>query len=102
MNDIPPIKATASPVGTRPPAVPDEAGGEESHQPRTTAPVQADRVDISEMGQLLSTLDIGSQIRVDKVTEIREAIANGTYITDAKINYTVSRLMEELKATEEI
>ncbi|HPD29423.1 MAG TPA: flagellar biosynthesis anti-sigma factor FlgM [Phycisphaerae bacterium] len=102
MNDIPPIKATANPVGLRLPAVPDQAGDEEARQARTTAPVQADRVDISEMGQLLSTLDVGSQIRVDKVTEIREAIANGTYITDAKINYTVSRLMEELKANEEI
>ncbi|NLE61273.1 MAG: flagellar biosynthesis anti-sigma factor FlgM [Planctomycetes bacterium] len=102
MNDIPPIKAAASPVGMRPPAKPDETGGEEARQARTTASAPADRVDISEMGQLLSTLDVGSDIRIDKVMEIREAIANGTYITEAKINYTVSRLMEELKATEGI
>ena len=102
MNDIPPIKAAVSPVGMRPPAKPDETGGEEARQVRTTVSAPADRVDISEMGQLLSTLEVGSDIRVDKVMEIREAIANGTYITDAKINYTVSRLMEELKATEEI
>jgi anti-sigma28 factor (negative regulator of flagellin synthesis) len=98
MNDIPPIKAAVSPVGMRPPVKPDEAGGQEARSDRTTAP--ADRVDISEMGQLLSTLDVGSDFRVDKVMEIRDAIANGTYITDAKINYTVSRLLEELKAQE--
>jgi flagellar biosynthesis anti-sigma factor FlgM len=96
MNDIPPIKSAVSPAGIRPPVVPEGPGGEEATQERSAPPT--DRVDISEMGQLLSTLDAGSDIRVDKVMEIREAIANGTYITDAKIDYTVSRLLEELKA----
>jgi anti-sigma28 factor (negative regulator of flagellin synthesis) len=96
MNDIPPIKATASPVAMRPQPKADEGTGSE---PRSSpVATQPDRVDISEMGQLLSTLDLGSDIRVDKVTEIREAIANGTYETQAKIDYTVSRLLEDLRA----
>lgn len=99
MNDIPPIKAAASPSGMRPPVDPDTRAGEETRPARAT-PVP-DRVDISEMGQLLSTLDVDSEVRIDKVMEIREAIANGTYVTDAKINYTVSRLLEELRAHEQ-
>ncbi len=100
MNDIPPIKPALSPVGMGPPLKPEEAGGDEARTAQTEP--SADSVEISPMGQLLSTLDAGADIRVDKVTEIREAIQNGTYITEAKINYTVSRLMEELRAMEEI
>lgn len=100
MNDIPPIKASVSPVGMRPPIKPEEPGGGEARPSQNSVPT--DRVDISEMGQLLSTMDveIGTDFRIDKVMEIRESIANGTYVTDAKINYTVSRLMEELRAME--
>jgi anti-sigma28 factor (negative regulator of flagellin synthesis) len=83
----------------RPPVKPEEAGGEEARPAQTKA--TTDSVEISPMGQLLSTLEAGVEIRVDKVTEIREAIHNGTYITEAKINYTVSRLMEELRAADE-
>ena len=100
MNDIPPIKPAVSPVGMGPPIKPEEAGGEGARPGQTQPP--ADSVEISPMGQLLSTLDAGADIRVDKVTEIREAILNGSYITEAKINYTVSRLMEELRAMEEV
>ena len=98
MNDIPPIKPAVSPVGIGPQINAETPGGGETRSARTMA--TADRVDISEMGRLLSTLDIDPDIRVGKVMEIREAIANGTYVTEAKINYTVSRLLEELKAQE--
>jgi len=52
------------------------------------------------MGQLLSTLEREDDIRVDKVMEIREAIANGTYETEAKLEYTISRLREILRPRE--
>lgn len=63
----------------------------------TTAPT-ADRVEISEMAQLLSTLEPEGQsrVRAEKVAEIREALANGTYETEDKIDYVVSRLMDVL------
>lgn len=59
-----------------------------------------DSVEISELAQLLSSLDPDQQtgIRAQKVADIRAAIANGTYETADKIDYVVSRLMDELEA----
>ena len=56
-----------------------------------------DRVEISETARFLSTLERGGDIRVDKVLAIREAIADGTYETDDKIDVTVDRLIEVLR-----
>jgi len=58
-----------------------------------------DQVEISDLARLLSSLDPDSQalFRADKVATIREAIANGTYETDDKINYVVGRLMDVLQ-----
>ena len=98
MSDIPPIKGTASRPAVTPQRKADgesKAGGEPA---RVAATV--DRVEISEMGQLLSTLEREDDIRVDKVMEIREAIANGTYETEAKLEYTISRLREILRPRE--
>ena len=60
-----------------------------------------DHVEISELAQLLSSLDPDSQslFRPEKVADIREAIANGTYETDDKIDYVVGRLMDVLQET---
>jgi anti-sigma28 factor (negative regulator of flagellin synthesis) len=60
-----------------------------------------DHVEISELAQLLSSLDPDNQalFRAEKVANIREAIANGTYETTDKIDYVVSRLMDVLQGT---
>lgn len=65
------------------------------------APERTDQVEISELAQLLSSLDPDEQspIRAQKVADIREAIQNGTYETEDKIDYVVSRLMEVLGAS---
>lgn len=62
---------------------------------RSAMPV--DQVEISEMAQVLSTLDVNDEIRTDKVMAIREEIANGIYETEAKLEYTISRLLEILR-----
>ena len=98
MNNIPPIKATTSPVGSAGRTPASDVGGEGTSPAPATGPV--DRVDISEMGRVLSTLEPSGDFRIDKVLEIREAIAHGTYETDAKLQYTVSRLMEALRSPE--
>lgn len=58
-----------------------------------------DHVEISELAQLLSSLDPDSQtlFRAEKVASIRESIANGTYETQDKIDYVVGRLMQVLQ-----
>lgn len=96
MNDIPPIKM-AGPVsgvaGTRsmpgPTRGAELAGGE-------------DTVEISEAGQLLSTLEAEAGERADRIARIRQAIRDGTYETQDKIEATVERLMAVLKSLAEV
>ncbi len=98
MSDIPPIKGTASPPGATPQRRAEGArnvGGDTAR----AAPV-ADRVEISEMGQLLSTLELDPDVRVDKVMEIRQAILNGTYDTEAKLDYAIGRLLAVVRSRE--
>ena len=90
MSDIPPIDSRANVIIPRTRRPDEPAGGS------TTTPV--DRVDISETGQILATLDHADGIRAEKVAAIREAIQNGTYETSDKIDYTVSRLLAALRA----
>jgi len=67
-------------------------------QSSASAPESSDRVEISDVAQLLSSLDADdqAQARARKIAGIREAIAQGTYETDDKIDRVVGRLMEVL------
>jgi negative regulator of flagellin synthesis FlgM len=92
MNDIPPINSAGQitnlvsprPAPTRPATSDDESG---------------DRLEISETGQILSNLAPASTIRADRVAQIRQAIADGTYETPEKIELTVDRLLDVLRAS---
>lgn len=83
-------------------AAPASGGVAVSRSPRVDAPALpapvSDRLEISDVGQRLSTLQTeqATPIRAPKVAEIREAIANGTYETDDKIEYVISRLLNVL------
>jgi len=66
-----------------------------------SAPPQAqstsgDELQLSEAGQLASRLSDVPDIRLDRVAEIRQAIAEGTYATDGKLNVAVSRLLDQI------
>ena len=90
MGNIPPISGTSSTAQVAPSQVaPPEAA------PRTAG--TEDHVEISDMAQSLSTLESDSDIRVEKVSAIREAIANGTYETEDKIEATVERLIDVIR-----
>ncbi|UCD29913.1 MAG: flagellar biosynthesis anti-sigma factor FlgM [Planctomycetota bacterium] len=92
MNNIPPINnATHAPsVSATQESKPTSAAD------RTTL---TDRVEISELAQTMNKLGLDiNDIRVDKVSAIREAITNDTYVTEDKIEITVNRILEVLKA----
>lgn len=92
MNDIPPIQSAGQMTGfSTPRAVPSKAPVVEDFD--------RDRLEISETGQLLSSLDSGLGIRADRVAEIRKAIADGTYETEHKLDVTVDRLLDVLRST---
>ena len=66
-----------------------------------SAPPQAqstsgDELQLSEAGQLAAELSGDPEIRLDRVAEIRQAIAEGTYETGAKLNGAVDRLLDQI------
>ena len=65
----------------------------------TAAPKQlkltADRVEIAKVNQLLATLK-ANDVRTEKVAGIRAQIEAGTYVTEAKLDAAIDRLMDDL------
>jgi negative regulator of flagellin synthesis FlgM len=55
-----------------------------------------DQLDISPEADFLSRVRDISDIRVDRVTELRAAIESGTYETAGKLDLAVERLLDEL------
>jgi negative regulator of flagellin synthesis FlgM len=55
-----------------------------------------DRLDISEAGQIAGRIADMPEIRADRVRDIRAAILNGTYETEAKLSTAVDRLLDEI------
>ncbi len=56
----------------------------------------SDEVVISSAARLLDAVHNLPEIRQDRVREIREAIAEGTYETDEKLQIALERLLEEI------
>jgi negative regulator of flagellin synthesis FlgM len=95
MTDIPPINGT----GRLPGSSPVERLRSTREAPPGTSSAPVDRVEISDTAQALSSLDPDSSVRAEKVAEIRDAIANGTYLTDEKISIAADRLLDTLRAS---
>ena len=91
MSDIPPIQSAGATASFPPQRV-------GTGQPSVSADSAGDQLEISETGQLLSSFGSDSGIRGDKVAEIRQALANGTYETPEKLDVTVTRLLDVLRS----
>jgi negative regulator of flagellin synthesis FlgM len=72
---------------------------------RTQAPAEtrspdylqgADQLDISQEADLISRVRDLPDIRADRVEQLREAIAAGTYETADKLELAVERLLDEI------
>lgn len=55
-----------------------------------------DEVEISEMGKLLDDLSRTSDIRQERVAEVRRAIEAGEYETPEKLQVAVERLLKDI------
>jgi len=98
MTDISPINGTGKVNAPLPSG--STSSTRRADTPPTAAPeIPPDRIEISEVAQVLSTLESNTGIRAEKVAEVREAIAKGTYLTAEKIAVTVDRLLETLRTS---
>ncbi|MGE0605839.1 MAG: flagellar biosynthesis anti-sigma factor FlgM [Pirellulales bacterium] len=55
-----------------------------------------DDVQISDTAQLISRIHDLPEIRADRVNQIRSALANGTYLSDDKLDVALDRLLAEI------
>lgn len=55
-----------------------------------------DKVQLSQVNQMMATLKAGGDIRADKVAAIRAQLDAGTYETEAKLDQAINRLIDEL------
>jgi anti-sigma28 factor (negative regulator of flagellin synthesis) len=92
MNDVSPLDGLASSFTLR------EFTDLASHRRQEGGVALTDRVEISELAALLSRLAELPEDRARKVVDIRNAIQNGTYETDEKLDIVSDRLLEDLTA----
>ena len=58
--------------------------------------VPTDQLDISAEAQVMSTAATSTEIRADRVAELRTQIASGQYETSEKLDAAISRMLNEL------
>lgn len=72
------------------------AAGKAAAAEATKGATASDRLELSGASHLLKALKQNGDVRVDKVAEIKAAIASGTYEDDAKMDVAVDRLLDDL------
>lgn len=73
-------------------------GGSPAARDVKASPVSAprDELSISSAGKMLDQLSQNSDVRAERIAQIKEAIANGTYDTDEKLEAALSRMFDAL------
>jgi len=57
---------------------------------------EVDQLDISPEADLVSRVSGMPEMRMDRVAELRAQIASGTYETDAKLDFALDRMLDEI------
>jgi len=86
-------------VGSTPGAFPVRTtnGVPSGREMTTQKPVSPqDQLEISAAGKKLDQLSQTSDIRQERIARIKEAIANGTYDTDEKLEAALSKMFDSL------
>lgn len=68
--------------------------GETASVSRPVSP--QDEVQISSAGKMLDQISQNSEMRQERLARIKEAIANGTYDTDAKLEAALERMLGQI------
>jgi flagellar biosynthesis anti-sigma factor FlgM len=77
---------------------PLHARGDTSSPPRIGKPPErpGDRVELSDHARFLDQLRRLPNVRSDHVEEVRQAIADGTYETEPRLEAAIDRLIQDL------
>ncbi|MCA9246362.1 MAG: flagellar biosynthesis anti-sigma factor FlgM [Planctomycetales bacterium] len=67
-----------------------------ANPPRPSSVSGGDQLEISEAAQLALSLGDVPDIREDRVSQIRQAIANGTYETEGRLSAALDALLDEI------
>lgn len=80
------------PHGVKPPH------GQRAAQAPAATQVQSteDQLDLSEAGQIAARLSEATNVRQDRVTEIRAELAAGTYETPEKLALALDRMIDQI------
>jgi len=68
----------------------------EATEPQQLTSGQDDRVEISDLGRLVGKVAELPEVRAEKIATVRASIAAGTYVTPAKVDAAIERLLQEL------
>lgn len=93
-----------SSIGSGPPEPPHRPGGAQTHRDYesgvedTASNRPGDRVELSTFARHLDRLRHFPEVRMDRVEPVRQAIAEGRYETEDKLDIAVDRIIEEWTA----
>ena len=80
----------ASPVRGVAPVAPQQAA-----QPSSVA-APRDELEISSVGKMMDRMSETPDVRAERLAQIKEAIENGTYDTDEKLEAALSKMFDSL------
>ena len=64
--------------------------------PSQSTSIGGDRLELSEAAQVAARMTDAAEVRHDRVAEIRQAIAAGTYETEGKLDAALDRFLDEI------
>ena len=74
---------------------PTGTGGTGAPPPPAPPEGETDQVEISSVGRYLQKIAMLPEMRAEKVEEIRQALAQGTYDVEGKLIYALAKFLEE-------
>jgi hypothetical protein len=63
--------------------------------PPVSGPLQADRVELSDVARYLDAIRQFPEVRLDRVATVRQQIADGIYDTDERLDQALDRFLED-------
>ena len=76
--------------------VASQPAARQAEKTEAATPRSADKLELSGVSHLMQALKANQDVRIDKVTTIKQLIESGSYEDESKIDATVDKLLDEL------